>query len=154
MRVHNRILLIEDDAPLRRSLEKFLDQAGYFFHPCSTAGEALELSRKVPYDVVIVEYHLPDANGTALLQKLKLTNPQVTAILLSEYDFQAISKDLAHANVGWFLKKPFDLVDLENALADACSEAGLVREPDRMNNQDEGVTASPFNLGTLGKALI
>jgi YesN/AraC family two-component response regulator len=68
---------------------------------------------------VIVEYHLPDANGVSLLEKLKRMVPEVAAILLSEYDFDAVSKDLVHVAVRSFLKKPFDLVELESALSSA-----------------------------------
>ena len=63
MRVENLVLLVEDDASLRRSLEKFLNQAGYAFDSCSTASQALALAQKDPPHVVILEYHLPDANG-------------------------------------------------------------------------------------------
>src|SRR5208283_4081990 len=63
VRVENLVLLVEDDASLRRSLEKFLDQAGYAFDSCSTASQALNIAQKVPPHVVILEYHLPDANG-------------------------------------------------------------------------------------------
>ena len=115
------VLLVEDDAPLRRSLEKFLNTAGYAFDSCSTAYEALELARKVRPDVVIVEYHLPDANGTSLLKQLMLNDPLISPIVLSEYDFQAVAQDLDHVDAGWFLKKPFDVVDIEHALSSACS---------------------------------
>ena len=70
MRVENLVLLVEDDTSLRRSLEKFLNHAGYTFESCSTAAQALALAEKVPPHVVILEYHLPDANGPSLIEKL------------------------------------------------------------------------------------
>ncbi len=124
MRAENPVLLVENDAPLRRSLGKFLDQAGYAFHSCSTAAQALAQAQKVPPDVVIVEYHLPDANGNSLIEKLNLLAPEAAVIVLSKYDFQAIAEDLYRVKIETFLKKPFDLADFEAALCSACSKAG------------------------------
>ena len=109
---------------LRRSLEKFLNQAGYTFDSCSTATQALALARKVPPQVVILEYHLPDANGPFLVENLMLIAPAAAAIVLSEYDFQAIADDLDRVKIRKFLKKPFDIVDFEVALRSACAKVG------------------------------
>ena len=122
MRAENLVLLVEDDASLRRSLEKFLNQGGYAFNSCSTASQALNLARNVPPHVMILEYHLPDANGPSLIENLKLIAPEAAAIVLSEYDFQAIAEDLNRVKIQTFLKKPFDLVDFEDALRSACTK--------------------------------
>ncbi len=124
MRVENLVLLVDDDASLKRSLGKFLDWAGYSFHSCSTATQALALAKKAPPDVVILEYHLPDANGHSLIEKLNHVAPDAVAIVLSEYDFQAVANNLDRVKVEKFLKKPFDLVDFEAALYSACEKAG------------------------------
>lgn len=121
MRVENLVLLVEDDTSLRRSLEKFLNHAGYTFESCSTAAQALALAEKVPPHVVILEYHLPDANGPSLIEKLKLIAP-AAAIIISEYDFQAIADDLDRVKIETFLKKPFDLAEFEAALRSACAK--------------------------------
>jgi len=118
-----QVLLVEDEGPLKRSLKKYLERAGYAFECCSTAREALLLAERLDPDIVITEYHLPDANGAVLLEKLIRFVPQATTILLSEYDFETVAKDLVHVAVGSFLKKPFDLVEWETALSSAHSKA-------------------------------
>lgn len=123
MRADNLVLLVEDDASLRRSLGKFLDKAGYAYFSCSTCAQALALAQKAPPAVVILEYHLPDANGCSLIKKLNLVAPDAIAIVLSEYDFQAVADDLYRVRIETFLKKPFDLVDFEAALCSACAKA-------------------------------
>jgi len=151
VRIENLVLLVEDDAPLKRSLEKFLNQAGYAYESCSTAREALTLAEKLRHDVVIVEYHLPDSNGTSLLEKLKLHAPKAAAIVLSEYDFQAVATDLNRARIEFYLKKPFDLVDLETALSSACVKAGRPAQDEDWNGADSrGVLASTSTEGNLG----
>jgi two-component system, NtrC family, response regulator HydG len=115
--VENRVLLVEAEAPLRRSLEKFLERTGYTFVSCSSAREALLLADEFHPDVVIAEYRLPDSNGVVLLEKLKLLLPRAALIMISEYDFQAVMRELTRVNVRSFLQKPFDLAELEAALS-------------------------------------
>ena len=151
MRVENLVLLVEDDASLRRSLEKFLNQAGYAFDSCSTASQAVSLAQRVHPQVVILEYHLPDANGPSLIEKLKLVAPETVAIVISEYDFQAIADDLDRVKIETFLKKPFDIVDFEAALHSACAKASRnSREGEWLPEAElEGVPVSTFVQGTL-----
>lgn len=151
MRVQNLVLVVEDDAPLKRSLEKFLNQAGYAFDSCSTAREALVLAEKLRHDVVILEYHLPDSNGASLLEKLMRIAPKTAAIVLSEFDFQAVANELGRVRIESFLKKPFDLIELENALSSACSKTGKsIPGGDRQASTNlEGTPASIFKQGTL-----
>jgi DNA-binding NtrC family response regulator len=104
-----QVFLVEDEASLKRSLVKYLEWAGYPFECCSTARDVLVLAERLDPDIVIAEYHLPDANGLALLEKLTRMLPDVAAILLSEYDFQVVAKDLSHVKVLTFLKIPFVL---------------------------------------------
>jgi len=142
-----QVLVVEDEASLRRSLEKYLERAGYAFECCATAREALALAERLDPAIVITEYHLPDANGVVLLEKLMRIVPDVAAILLSEYDFQAVAKDLNPVVVRSFLKKPFDLVELEAALSSARSKAKLASvdniESDRKLGF-EGIPGSTF----------
>ena len=133
MRAENLVFLVEGDASLRRCLEKFLDQAGYAFRSSSTAAQALTLAQAHRPDVVILGYRLPDANAGALIAELNALAPQAVVILLSEYDFQCIAKDLCQVEIATFLMKPFDLVDLENSLLSAFSkERGMRSEGERL----------------------
>lgn len=154
MSAENQVLLVEDEASLRRSLVKCLERAGYSFECCSTARDALVLAERLDPDIVITEYHLPDANGLALLEKLTRMLPDIATILLSQYDFQAVAKDLFHVKVWTFLKKPFDPVELEVALSSARAKAKFrpVENSQReLRVEFEGITGSPFQQGTLRK---
>jgi DNA-binding NtrC family response regulator len=118
----NRVLLVEDEAPLRRSLEKFLERSGYTYDSCCSARDALFLAQRSNYNIIILEYHLPDANGGKLLQDLKRVNPDLASIVISEFDFPSVSRELFKAEVRSFLKKPFDVVELESAMISARSK--------------------------------
>ena len=127
MEAEKRVLVVEDQAPLRRSLETFLGWAGYAYDSCSTAREALKLIEESHHGIAIVEFHLPDANGTVLVEKLKRIVPTAVAIVIAEFDFQVIAKELVRVNVDSFLKKPFDLVELDFAWMMSVDELGWKR---------------------------
>jgi DNA-binding NarL/FixJ family response regulator len=133
-------------------LEKYLERAGYAFGCCSTARVALALAETLDPDVVITEYHLPDANGPVLLERLTRRYPNVAGILLSEYDFEALAKDVDRATVRSILRKPFDIVDLEAALSSACSRARIMVGNIEMEQKacGEGISVSLSKKGTLG----
>jgi len=120
-----RVLLVEDEAPLKRSLEKFLERSGYPYDSCCTARDALNLARLSRYDIIILEYHLPDANGGTLLRELKLISPDMASIVISEFDYPNVAADLLKVNVRSFLKKPFDVAELESAMISASSRKCL-----------------------------
>ena len=148
MNAEIQVLLVEDEAPLKRSLEKYFERAGYAFECCSTAREALLLAERLDPDIVITEYHLPDANGAVLLEKLIRFVPKAAAILLSEYDFETVAKDLAHVAVWSFLKKPFDLVEWENALSSAHSKAELALVDNTEVEWKLAVNGRPVSIST------
>ena len=122
----NLVLLVEDDAPLRRSLENYLNTAGHPFQSCSTAAQALALAQTSAPSVAILEYHLPDANGCSLVKQLNLILPDTIVIILSEFDFRAVACNLTRVKIQTFLRKPFDLVDFEAALRSACLKSGKI----------------------------
>ncbi|ROQ89521.1 response regulator [Desulfosoma caldarium] len=110
-----RILLVESDAPFRRSLENGVKRAGYSFDSCSTCEQARRLAKTFRYDVGVVEYHLRDGNGARLVAELKTGQAILGAVLISFYDFEWISRDVVPV-ADEFLKKPFDLSDFERIL--------------------------------------
>ncbi len=146
------VLLVENEASLKRSLTKYLERAGYVFECCSTARDALALAERLDLDIVIAEYHLPDANGLALIEKLTRILPDVATILLSEYEYQAVAKDVLNVEVQSFLEKPFDLVEFEVALSSARSKAMLKPVENfqgKLKTERKGITGSIFKQGTL-----
>jgi DNA-binding response OmpR family regulator len=113
------VLVVEAEAPLRRSLEKFLFRAGYACQSCGNAREALALAKSAHPEIVIAAYRLPDANGLSLADELKRNLPGVAVIVLSEVDYHVAAKADSRANIRYFLRKPFDLSELEAALQSA-----------------------------------
>ncbi|MDX1662575.1 MAG: response regulator transcription factor [Candidatus Promineifilaceae bacterium] len=67
----NQILLVDDDALMRRSLAFTLDQAGYEVQTAASAEAALELIRTQPPDLILLDINLPGMDGLAALQQFR-----------------------------------------------------------------------------------
>jgi two-component system nitrogen regulation response regulator NtrX len=63
----NHILVVDDEAEIRSSLEEILREEGYGVASAASAAEALELLEDAPYDVVLLDIWLPDRDGLDLL---------------------------------------------------------------------------------------
>ena len=67
----NHVLIVDDEAEIRESLEGILREEGYLVTTAATAGEALELLRDAAYDVVLLDIWLPDRDGLDTLTEIR-----------------------------------------------------------------------------------
>src|ERR1700734_3652439 len=67
----NHVLIVDDEAEIRESLESILREEDYLVTTAATAGEALELLRDAAYDVVLLDIWLPDRDGLDTLSEIR-----------------------------------------------------------------------------------
>ena len=65
------ILLVDDDALMRRSLAFHMEQAGYKVHTAASAEDAISLAERTPLDLVILDIGLPGIDGLEALREFK-----------------------------------------------------------------------------------
>jgi CheY-like chemotaxis protein len=101
-----RILVVEDDPDFGEILEVFLRERGrYEVAVVRSAGEAIAAVRARPPDAALVDLVLPDADGAALLTRLREAVPELPAIACSGKR----PEDAAGAGFTAFHRKPLDL---------------------------------------------
>jgi two-component system nitrogen regulation response regulator NtrX len=66
----NHILVVDDEAEIRTSLEEILSEEGYGVASAATATEAMVLIQDAPYDVVLLDIWLPDRDGLDVLAEM------------------------------------------------------------------------------------
>lgn len=112
-----RILIVEDDADFRATLCDWLTCSGYAVSEAANGHEALALTRKTSFQVVVTDLRMPGMDGLHLLDRLKETIPEVPVIFLSG---QATVKDAVEAlrdGRGFdFLEKPLSDLSLLDAV--------------------------------------
>src|SRR4051812_18979647 len=106
-----RVLLVEDELPIRKFVSAALAAANYQLDEAATARQALQHATQLPPDIVILDLGLPDMDGQEVIKKLRewLTAP---IIVLSARD-QDQHKILALDNGAYdYLTKPFSTGEL------------------------------------------
>jgi DNA-binding response OmpR family regulator len=102
------ILLVDDDALMRRSLAFHVEQAGYKVHTAANAEDALALVRHSPPDLVVLDIGLPGMDGLDTLRELK-TQYNLPVIFLTarrrELD-EVVGLELGADD---YITKPFDV---------------------------------------------
>ena len=111
--VSRRILVVDDNDTNRRVLRGQLLPAGHFVATCARAAEVVTLLKQAlaegqPFDLVIADDQMPDANGSALAHRLK-ADPElepVPLVLLTSLDRHGGTRRLADLGFAGYLTKP------------------------------------------------
>jgi DNA-binding response OmpR family regulator len=79
-----RILVVEDDPSIRRTLQIALSQAGYQVIEARDGQEAMRLWRDQGADLVITDLHMPDKNGLEVIMELRALIPSTPIVAMSD----------------------------------------------------------------------
>ncbi len=114
-----KILIVDDETLLAETLARFL--AG-FGHNCSTAPDvrrAIDFIAQHCPEVVVTDLRLPDGDGFDVIKHVRKTLPQTRAILMTTHHSPGMEQASLEAGAAAYLRKPFALVDLRNAVESA-----------------------------------
>lgn len=117
-----RILVIDDDPDVRRSLRKILTRAGYDVVEAADGTAGVALQHKEPADVIITDIFMPGLDGLQTMRQLKKEGSLVKVIAVSGGDRTGTIDLKEHAKLlGAFkvLPKPFEMQDVLNAVKEA-----------------------------------
>jgi len=111
------LLLVDDEAGLRRSLNFGMAQQGYHVDALEEGLPALDMVDKAikrgsPYNCVVADINLPDINGLKLLEVLKSKYPNQPVIVISAYGNEATRDQVATMRGDAYLDKPFLVEEL------------------------------------------
>jgi DNA-binding NtrC family response regulator len=119
--VGGSILIIDDEVAIRESLETLLEFEGYSVQSAETGEEGLARLGERPFDLVLLDFALPDRNGLEILADIRSRDPQLAVIMITAYGtvdnaVRAIQKGATN-----FIQKPWDneklLADVRAAVA-------------------------------------
>lgn len=114
------VLLIEDETVVREVTAEILRRAGYEVLTADTGPAGVEEFRRHAgrISAVVIDFSLPQLEGTEVLRRIRRNAPEVPAILCSGLGHAAIEKALAEFHKTSFLAKPFGVDELEAKLAE------------------------------------
>ena len=107
-----RVLIVDDDPELLRFLLEELSQQGLECEGASSGGDALMLLRSTPFDLVLLDWTLPDFDGIEICRRLRSSGDTTPVLMLTAHDDvddRVLALDLG---VDDYLTKPFELKEL------------------------------------------
>ena len=120
------VLLIDDDAAVLKSVGDYLEKSGWEVQREGNAANGLEAYQRVRPAVVIVDLHLPDANGLDLLEQLRAKGAAVI-LLTGQGDIETAVRAM-QLGAENFITKPADMVHLAAAVARVGEKVRLARQ--------------------------
>lgn len=107
-----KILIIEDEIELAKSISEYLSGENYICEFAPTFSEAMEKVETFQYDCILLDIMLPDGSGLAILEELKRQNKQDGVIIISAKN--ALDDKIKGLQLGAddYLTKPFHLSEL------------------------------------------
>lgn len=109
-----RVLVVDDEAPLREAFRRILDQAGYRVEVAASADEARQCWARAPFDLLVADVVMPNEGGLALAQTLREGRARPPVVFVS--GFAERSSDAKAMSDSLFLAKPCAPRDLLEAV--------------------------------------
>jgi CheY-like chemotaxis protein len=119
-----KILVVEDDLLVSRSLALILKRAGYLTDVVADAKHALLLFEPGKFDLVITDYEMPGMKGDELASIIKSQAPAQPVIILTGY-LERLERDEKPIVADAVLGKPFPMAELLDTITKTLPRVGL-----------------------------
>jgi DNA-binding NtrC family response regulator len=119
----SRILVVDDEADIRESLETLLSLEGYLVELAVDGGDCLRKLDKSSYDLVLLDLMMPDRSGMDVLRELRQKDNETPVIMLTAYGSVEVAVNALKAGANDYFSKPWDndklLIEIGNMIAKA-----------------------------------
>lgn len=117
---HLRILVIEDETLIRWSIAETLAQEGHTVREATSAAAAVKaLQEGDDFDVVLLDYRLPDSNDLGLLASVRRLQPRSAVVMMTAYGTPEVTDGALALGAYRVVGKPFDMRALESLVVEA-----------------------------------
>jgi DNA-binding NtrC family response regulator len=106
------ILVVEDEAKLRRLIELQLAEEGFHARATPDAETGLQLLRQEPFDLIVTDFKLPGMSGLEFLQAAKRVDATLPVVVMTAYGTVESAVEAMKAGASDYVLKPFSLAEL------------------------------------------
>ena len=106
------ILIVDDDAEVRKMLATILGEEGYSVETAENGKQAIKTCEKLPFDVAFIDVDLPDIKGTELLHRLKEIQPKMVKIIITGHPSIENAMKAVNEKAEGYVLKPFNVAEL------------------------------------------
>jgi two-component system response regulator PilR (NtrC family) len=137
-----KILVLDDDQGMREFMEIMLTKEGYDVTSVDEAAKAIDLCRKIDFDLVITDLKMPKIDGIEFLKTIKDQKPEIIVILLTAYASGDTAVNAMKEGAYDYVEKDGDIEHLKKVVSAALLKKGLGNE--KQNVKDEMVVQPTF----------
>ncbi|UCF69086.1 MAG: sigma-54-dependent Fis family transcriptional regulator, partial [Acidobacteriota bacterium] len=132
-----RVLLADDEEPLRRILGRELKRRGHDVVPAEDGQRASRLLAEQEFDVAVLDVRMPGLDGLAVLKSLQNDTARPEVILLTGNATVELAVDAMKLGAYDFVTKPCRIDVLDALIRGAARNSDLVKENDRLRRREE-----------------
>jgi CheY-like chemotaxis protein len=119
------VLFVDDDEVLAQAVEMALRENGHVCEITDLGKEALTLSKRNAYDIVVLDVGLPDMDGCHVVRRMKVEGVETPVLLHSGLLDPELTAEAASLGVEHFLAKPFSIAELIDRMEAALGYCGI-----------------------------
>jgi excisionase family DNA binding protein len=124
-----KVLLIDDDEIVLKSMVKLLKNHGYRVETAQSAGEALKKAAQLKPDLIITDIRMPGADGIEIIKRIRHFNhenkrPRVPEVIITGYIDPRAEKEAEKLGVTDYIHKPFSITEFLNTVRDKIASVG------------------------------
>lgn len=116
-----RILVVDDEADIRESLETLLDMEGYAVETAQNGTEGLRAMESRDYDLVLLDLMMPDRSGMEVLQEVRERDRDLPIFMITAYGSTQVAVDALKTGATDYFQKPWEndklLIEIERTIA-------------------------------------
>ncbi len=135
MNADKLVLVVDDDAPIRDSLERILKRDGYAIQTAADGESALEIIRHQPVNLILADLRMPNMDGLQLLKAVKILSPEIEVVLMTAYGEVDIAVQAMQAGAYHFIQKPLKRSEILLTIARALEKQMLTIEVRSLREQ-------------------
>jgi DNA-binding NtrC family response regulator len=138
-----KILIVDDEVPIRRTLRDILEFEGYEVDEASDGLECVAKVQKEKYDVIITDIKMPRMDGIEALERLQILSPETPVIMVSGHGTIDTAVEAVKKGAFDFISKPPDLNRMLITVRNALDRSELVNTTQVLRKQvksSKGVT--------------
>jgi len=128
----SRILVVDDEEPMRHMLELLLRRAGFEVRSAASGADALAIVDAEPIDVVLSDVRMPGLDGLGLADRLSAEHPEVTLVMMSAFGTVDLALEAMRRGAYDYISKPFKQDEVILTLRKAEERLRLRRDNTRL----------------------
>jgi PAS domain S-box-containing protein len=152
-RTRSKVLVVEDDAGVRRAVKRAFEANGFQVLEASDGAEARRLWETHGADIVLLDYHLPDAKCEELLKRFQSPSDPTVALIMTGDTDPTLPVRLLGQGADGYVRKPFDPAFLVELARKAQRERSLLRVEALLEQRTQELRSSESRFRSLFDAI-